>query len=117
MKLSKGFLLLLWGEIMKNTFGSSVSLTVFGESHGKAIGAVLDGLAPGIKIDQDYIAAKMSQRRAYGKISTARHEEDEVEILSGVYNGFTTGTPIALVIKNGDMHSKDYSAYVNALVF
>lgn len=58
MKLSKGFLLLLWGEIMKNTFGSSVSLTVFGESHGKAIGAVLDGLAPGIKIDQDYIAAK-----------------------------------------------------------
>lgn len=110
MKLSKGFLLLLWGEIMKNTFGSSVSLTIFGESHGKAIGAVLDGLAPGIKIDENYIAAKMSQRRAYGKISTARHEEDEVEILSGVYKGFTTGTPIALVIQNADMHSKDYSS-------
>ncbi len=95
---------------MKNTFGSSVSLTLFGESHGEAIGAVLDGLAPGIKLDEEYIAKKMSQRMAYGKISTARHEEDKPEIVSGVYNGFTTGTPIALVIKNADMHSKDYSA-------
>lgn len=94
---------------MKNTFGSSVSLTLFGESHGSAIGAVLDGLAPGIKIDEEYIAKKMQQRMPYGKISTARHEEDKVEIVSGVYNGFTTGTPIALIIKNADMHSKDYS--------
>lgn len=95
---------------MKNTFGSSVSLTLFGESHGEAIGAVLDGLAPGIKIDEEYIAKKMQQRMPYGKISTARHEEDKVEIVSGVYNGFTTGTPIALIIKNADMHSKDYSS-------
>lgn len=95
---------------MKNTFGSSVSLTLFGESHGNAIGAVLDGIAPGIKINEEYIAKKMSQRMAYGKISTARHEEDKVEIVSGVYGGFTTGTPIALIIKNADMHSKDYSA-------
>ncbi len=95
---------------MKNTFGSSVSLTLFGESHGTAIGAVLDGLAPGIKIDEDYIATKMSQRRAYGKISTPRHEEDKVEIVSGVFEGYTTGTPIALIIKNDDTHSKDYSA-------
>ncbi|MCH5170987.1 MAG: chorismate synthase [Oscillospiraceae bacterium] len=95
---------------MKNTFGSSVSLTLFGESHGTAIGAVLDGLAPGIKIDEEYIAKKMQQRMPYGKISTARHEEDKVEIVSGVYNGFTTGTPIALMIKNADMHSKDYSS-------
>lgn len=95
---------------MKNTFGSSLCLTLFGESHGKAIGAVLDGIAPGIKIDEDYIEKKMSQRMAYGKISTARHEEDKVEIVSGVFDGFTTGTPIALIIKNADMHSKDYSA-------
>ena len=94
---------------MKNTFGSSVSLTLFGESHGSAIGAVLDGLSPGIKIEEEYIAKKMQQRMPYGKISTARHEEDKVEIVSGVYNGFTTGTPIALIIKNADMHSKDYS--------
>lgn len=95
---------------MKNTFGSSVSLTVFGESHGAAIGAVLDGVAPGIKVDEEYINKKISQRMPYGKISTARHEEDKVEILSGVYNGFTTGTPIAIIIKNNDTHSKDYSA-------
>lgn len=95
---------------MKNTFGSSVSLTLFGESHGTAIGAVLDGIAPGIKIDEEYIAKKMQQRMPYGKISTARHEEDKVEIVSGAYGGFTTGTPIALIIKNADMHSKDYSS-------
>lgn len=95
---------------MKNTFGSSVSLTLFGESHGEAIGAVLDGLAPGIKINEDYIAKKMQQRMPYGKISTARRESDNVEIVSGVYNRFTTGTPIALIINNSDMHSKDYSS-------
>lgn len=94
---------------MKNTFGSSVSLTVFGESHGEAIGTVLDGLAPGIKVDTEYIEKKMRQRMPYGKISTARHEKDEVEIVSGVYNGYTTGTPIALIIKNVNTRSKDYS--------
>ncbi len=94
---------------MKNTFGSSVSLTVFGESHGEAIGTVLDGLAPGIKVNTEYIEKKMRQRMPYGKISTARHEKDEVEIVSGVYNGYTTGTPIALIIKNGNTRSKDYS--------
>lgn len=95
---------------MKNTFGSSVSLTLFGESHGVAIGCVLDGIAPGIKVDEEYINKKISQRMPYGKISTARHEEDKPEIVSGVYNGFTTGTPIAIIIKNVDTHSKDYSA-------
>lgn len=94
---------------MKNTFGSSVSLTVFGESHGEAIGTVLDGLAPGVKVDTEYIEKKMHQRMPYGKISTARHEKDEVEIVSGVYNGYTTGTPVTLIIKNGNTRSKDYS--------
>lgn len=94
---------------VKNTFGTSVSLTLFGESHGTAIGAVLDGIAPGIKIDSSYIQKKMNQRMPYGKISTARREEDKVEFVSGVYNGFTTGTPLTIIIKNGDTKSKDYS--------
>ena len=59
---------------MKNTFGNAITVTLFGESHGPAIGAVLDGLAPGIKIDREYIAAKLEQRKAKGKISTKRKE-------------------------------------------
>ena len=94
---------------MKNIFGSNLTLTLFGESHGTAIGAVLDGLAPGIRIDMEYIQQKMQQRKAVGKISTKRQEADEVEILSGVFNEYTTGTPLALVIHNQDTKSKDYS--------
>ena len=93
---------------MKNTFGSSVTVTIFGESHGAMIGAVLDGIAPGIEVDEDFIAAQMSLRKAVGKISTARHEADEVKIVSGVFNGKTTGTPITLLIANQDQHSRDY---------
>lgn len=95
---------------MKNTFGNALTITIFGESHGAAVGAVLDGLSPGIKIDEEYIRAKMDKRRAYGKISTARQEADEVEFLSGVFEGKTTGTPLTLLIRNADTHSKDYSA-------
>ena len=83
---------------MKNTFGNSVSLTVFGESHGPEIGAVLDGLAPGIKVDREFIASQMDRRRAKGRISTARSEADEVIISSGVFEGKTTGTPISMVV-------------------
>lgn len=95
---------------MKNTFGNSVTVTLFGESHGAAIGAVIDGIAPGIEIDMDYINMKLALRRPSGKISTARSEADEVIFESGVYNGHTTGTPICLLIKNGDTHSSDYSS-------
>lgn len=95
---------------MKNTFGSALSVTLFGESHGEAIGAVIDGIAPGVKIDREYINMKLSLRRPSGKISTARSEADEVIFESGVYNGHTTGTPICLLIKNADTHSSDYSA-------
>lgn len=94
---------------MKNTFGEALTLTLFGESHGPAVGAVLDGLAPGVPVDMAYIAAEMDKRRAQGQISTARQEADEVEILSGVYNGFTTGTPLALQICNENTRSKDYT--------
>ena len=92
---------------MKNTFGESVSVTLFGESHGNAIGAILDGLAPGIQVDMDFIAQQMGLRRSVSSLSTARKETDEVEILSGIKDGVTTGTPIAFMIRNQDMHSKD----------
>jgi chorismate synthase len=95
---------------MKNTFGESVAVTLFGESHGSAIGAILDGLAPGIPVNEAFIAKQMNLRRSVSSLSTARKEADEVQILSGVKDGYTTGTPIALMIKNGDTHSKDYES-------
>lgn len=98
---------------MKNTIGQSISLTLFGESHGAAIGAVLDGLAPGVRVDEEYIGKMMDLRRPYGKISTARKEADAVRIVSGVFNGYTTGTPIALIIENGDTNSRDYSSLLS----
>ena len=85
---------------MKNTFGNSVSVTLFGESHGKAIGVVIDGLAPGMTVDTDFISKQLSRRRPQGNISTPRKEKDEFEILSGVFEGKTTGTPICIVIPN-----------------
>ncbi len=95
---------------MKNTFGESVCVTLFGESHGNAIGAILDGMAPGIRVDVDFIGNQMGLRRSVSSLSTARKEADEVEILSGIKDGLTTGTPIALMIRNGDTKSKDYES-------
>ncbi len=94
---------------MKNTFGNSVSLTIFGESHGPEVGAVLDGLAPGLPVDTAFIAAQMDKRRAKDNLSTGRTEDDEVVISSGVFEGRTTGTPICFTIKNRNAHSRDYS--------
>jgi len=94
---------------MKNTFGHNISLTLFGESHGQEIGAVVDGLAPGIKIDHEYIASRLARRRPSGRISTARAEKDEYRIVSGVFEGYTTGTPLCILIPNKDTLSKDYS--------
>ena len=95
---------------MKNTFGQSISVTLFGESHGQEIGAVIDGIAPGIKINDEYIKNCLDLRRPYGKISTGRHELDKCRIVSGVFNGYTTGTPIAILIQNTNTRSADYSA-------
>ena len=101
---------------MKNTFGNAVSLTIFGESHGAAIGAVLDGLAAGLPVENDYIAARMERRRARGDgLSTARIEPDKVEFLSGVVNGHTTGTAIALTIANTNTRSGDYAKTADLL--
>ena len=94
---------------MKNTFGNSVAVTLFGESHGEYIGAVIDGLAPGIKIDHEYIAHMLTLRRPDGKISTPRKEKDEYKIVSGVVNNTTTGTPITIIIPNENVKSGDYS--------
>ena len=93
-----------------NTFGQLLRVTTFGESHGPAIGCVLDGCPPGVAIGPEDFAHDLS-RRATGKTrhTSARHEADEVEILSGVYDGITTGTPIALLIRNTDARSKDYA--------
>ena len=93
---------------MKNTFGSSVSVTLFGESHGESIGAVLDGLAPGITADTDYITHMLTLRRPSGAISTPRTERDAFRIVSGVANGKTTGTPITILIPNENVNSADY---------
>lgn len=94
---------------MKNTFGNSISLTLFGESHGAVIGAVLDGLAPGIAVDTDFIKSQLDLRRPYGDISTTRHEADEPRVVSGVFEGKTTGTPLCVLIENTDVKSRDYS--------
>lgn len=96
-------------EKMKNTIGNSVAVTLFGESHGEYIGAVIDGLAPGIKIDSDYIAHMLTLRRPEGKISTPRKEKDEFKIVSGVVNNTTTGTPVTILIPNENVQSGDYS--------
>ena len=94
---------------MKNTFGNSVTVTIMGESHGEYIGAVIDGLAPGLDINQEYINHMLLLRRPDGKISTPRKEEDKFKIVSGVIEGKTTGTPITILIPNENVKSGDYS--------
>ena len=95
---------------MKNSFGNSVSVTLFGESHGAQIGIVIDGLAPGIEVDHDFISSQLSLRRPHGTISTSRREADEYSIVSGVFEGKTTGTPVCILIPNCDTRSNDYAS-------
>ncbi len=93
-----------------NSIGKILKLTTWGESHGQEIGAILDGVPPKLKISENYIQ-KFLDLRAPGssKFVTQRKEKDKIKILSGVFKGFSTGTPISLVIKNSDVKSKDYS--------
>ena len=97
---------------MKNVFGSAVTVTLFGESHGEAIGAVIDGLAPGLTVDEELIRQRLSLRRPSGTISTQRQEQDEYRIVSGVYEGKTTGTPVCILIPTADTRSGDYQTSV-----
>ncbi|MBK5720161.1 chorismate synthase [Dysgonomonas sp. Marseille-P4677] len=92
-----------------NTFGNIFRLTSYGESHGAAIGGVIDGCPAGITVDMDFIQNELNRRRpGQSKITTPRKEADEVEFLSGIYEGKTTGTPIGFVIRNNNQHSSDY---------
>ena len=95
---------------MSGITGMNIKMAIYGESHGRSIGVVLDGLPPGLQIDEEEIAREMA-RRAPGQnaLSTARKEQDAVSIESGFFNGFTTGTPLCARIVNSDQHSKDYS--------
>lgn len=95
---------------MDNSFGQIFKITTFGESHGKGIGVVIDGCPAGVELDLDFINNEMQRRKpGQSKIVTQRKEEDEVEFLSGVFEGKTTGTPLTMMIWNKDQKSKDYT--------
>ena len=94
---------------MRNTFGNLFTLTTFGESHGIAVGGVIDGFPAGIEIDMDFIQSELNRRRpGQSHITTARKEADKVEFLSGVFEGKSTGTPIGFEVRNQNQHSQDY---------
>lgn len=94
---------------MRNTFGNLFTLTTFGESHGVAVGGVIDGFPAGIEIDMDFIQSELNRRRpGQSHITTSRNEADKVEFLSGVFEGKSTGTPIGFEVRNTNQHSQDY---------
>ncbi len=94
---------------MRNTFGKLFTLTTFGESHGVAVGGVVDGMPAGITIDMEFIQHELNRRRpGQSHITTSRNESDRVEFLSGVFEGKSTGTPIAFEVRNTNQHSNDY---------
>ena len=94
----------------RDTMGQSLTLTLFGESHGPAVGCVVQGLAPGLEIDLDFMARQLQRRKGAAPLSTGRREADAPKILSGAYRGRTTGTALCLLIPNQDTHSKDYGS-------
>ena len=96
---------------MGNIFGKNIKISIYGESHGNGIGAVLDNFPSGIHLDIDALNTEMSRRKPGGRLSTKRKENDEFEILSGIYNGITTGAPISILIRNTNQNSKDYSEF------
>ena len=92
-----------------NSFGHIFRLTTFGESHGEAVGGVVDGMPAGIDIDMDFIQSELNRRRpGQSKITTSRQEADKVELLSGVFEGKSTGCPIGFIVRNTNQHSQDY---------
>ena len=97
-----------------NSFGSLFRLTSFGESHGAAIGGVIDGMPSGIEVDMDFIQSELARRKpGQSHLTTARNEADEVELLSGIFEGRTTGTPIGFLVRNTNQHSQDYEEMRN----
>ncbi len=96
---------------MSSTFGRLFRVSTFGESHGPAVGVLVDGMPPGLKVDPDAIQYELDRRRpGQSAITTQRQEADRVEILSGVFDGVSLGTPIAMLVRNTDQRSKDYDA-------
>lgn len=93
---------------MSDVLGNSLKLVVFGESHGPVVGATLSGLPSGIKIDHKFIASQLNKRKANDELSTQRQEDDEYHIISGVFNDYTTGTALTIIIENKKQHSHDY---------
>ena len=94
-----------------NTFGRHFSFTTFGESHGRALGCIVDGVPAGLEIDESFIQSELDRRKpGQNKYATARKEGDKIEILSGVFEGKSTGTPIAMVIFNENQKSGDYDS-------
>ena len=98
---------------MNNTFGTHVTLTLFGESHGPEIGCVIDGLRPGLRVEEGFIAHRLALRRPAGPTATARVEPDPFRIVSGVWQGRTTGTPLCILIPNTQARSGDYVNLAN----
>ncbi len=97
-----------------STFGNNITVTTWGESHGEALGVVIDGFPAGLRLCKEDIQIYLDRRKpGQSKFTTARAEGDEVEILSGVFEGHTTGTPISLMVRNMDQHSKDYGNIAN----
>ena len=95
--------------IMRNSYGHLFKLTSFGESHGEAIGGVIDGMPAGISVDMEFIQSELDRRRpGQSRLTTARKESDKVELLSGVFEGKTTGQPIGFIVHNENQHSNDY---------
>lgn len=94
---------------MRNTFGNIFTLTTFGESHGAAIGGIVDGMPAGVDIDMDFIQSELNRRRpGQSSLTTSRNEADKVELLSGVFEGKSTGCPIGFIVRNTNQHSADY---------
>ncbi|KQI24524.1 chorismate synthase [Campylobacter coli CVM 41915] len=91
-----------------NTFGTRLKFTSFGESHGVAVGCVIDGMPAGVKFDEEFLQSELDKRKGGSKFATPRKEGDKAQVLSGVFEGYTTGHPIAIVVFNENAHSKDY---------
>ncbi|HEC1877489.1 TPA: chorismate synthase [Campylobacter jejuni] len=91
-----------------NTFGTRLKFTSFGESHGVAVGCIIDGVPAGVKFDEEFLQNELDKRKGGNKFATPRKESDKAQVLSGVFEGYTTGHPIAIVVFNENAHSKDY---------
>ncbi len=101
---------------MSGIWKSNIGLSIFGESHGEAVGITISNIKAGLKLDDDYIQSELDRRRpGQNKLVTSRNEKDKFEILSGVFEGFTTGAPLTMIIKNTNTRSKDYSNVKNRI--